>query len=106
MVQKAELKQLQSQINPHFLYNSFFILKSLAQTEDTERIEEFTHMLGEYFRFINRNENSLVDLKSEIKHTRRYTDSRKMRRSKRIQVECHESYKHYENINETKLIEL
>jgi len=104
MVQKAELKQLQSQINPHFLYNSFFILKSLAQTEDTERIEEFTHMLGEYFRFITRNENSLVDLKSEIKHARMYTDIQNMRFSKRIQVEFHELPKNLENIKVPKLI--
>ena len=55
MIQRAELKQLQSQINPHFLYNSFFILHSMAKVGDLERIEEFTLMIGEYFRFITRN---------------------------------------------------
>lgn len=87
MVQKAELKQLQSQINPHFLYNSFFILNSLAQTEDIERIEQFTLMLGEYFKFITRNEENLVDLKSEVKHARMYTEIQNMRFSRRISVE-------------------
>ncbi|PIB49060.1 hypothetical protein AOA60_29080, partial [Pseudomonas sp. 2822-17] len=74
MMQKAELKQLQSQINPHFLYNSFFILNSLAKIEDTERIELFTNMLGEYFRFITKNGESEVPLVDEIKHARTYTE--------------------------------
>lgn len=104
MVQKAELKQLQSQINPHFLYNSFFILNSLAQTEDTDRIEEFTQMLGEYFKFITRTEYSLVDLKSEIKHARMYTEIQNMRFSRRIRVEFHELPKRLEQIKVPKLI--
>src|SRR5690625_6771874 len=61
-------------------------------------------MLGEYFRFITRNENSLVDLKSEIKHARMYTDIQNMRFSKRIQVEFHELPKNLENIKVPKLI--
>ena len=104
MVQKAELKQLQSQINPHFLYNSFFILNSLAQTEDIERIEQFTLMLGEYFKFITRNEENLVDLKSEVKHARMYTEIQNMRFSRRIRVEFHDLPKELEKTKVPKLI--
>lgn len=104
MVQKAELKQLQSQINPHFLYNSFFILNSLAQTEDIERIEQFTLMLGEYFKFITRNEANLVDLKSEVKHARMYTEIQNMRFSRRIRVEFHELPAELDKIKVPKLI--
>lgn len=104
MVQKAELKQLQSQINPHFLYNSFFILNSLAQTEDIERIEQFTLMLGEYFKFITRNEENLVDLKSEVKHARMYTEIQNMRFSRRIRVEFHELPTELDKIKVPKLI--
>lgn len=104
MVQKAELKQLQSQINPHFLYNSLFILNSLARTEDTERIESFTMMLGEYFKFITRNENNSVDLKSEIKHARMYTEIQNMRFSRRIKVEFNELPPKFHTLKVPKLI--
>ncbi|WP_431523568.1 sensor histidine kinase [Paenibacillus amylolyticus] len=87
MMQRAELKQLQSQINPHFLYNSFFILNSLARTGETERIEQFTNMLGEYFRFITRNETDHVKLKVEVEHSRIYTEIQQLRFSRRIKVD-------------------
>lgn len=87
MLQKSELKQLQSQINPHFLYNSFFIVNSLAKVGDTDRIEEFTVMLGEYFRFITRNNGDLVLLSEEVKHSRIYTDIQALRFSRRITVQ-------------------
>ncbi|SDY92287.1 two-component system, sensor histidine kinase YesM [Evansella caseinilytica] len=104
MVQKAELKQLQSQINPHFLYNSFFILNSLAKTEDTERIELFTNMLGEYFKFITRSEKNLVPLVEEIRHARMYTEIQNMRFSRRITVKFDELPKELEQIKVPKLI--
>ncbi len=87
MMQKAELKQLQSQINPHFLYNSFFILNSLSKTGDLERIEQFTEMLGEYFRFITRNGEDFVTLQEEVHHSRMYTEIQKLRFSRRIRVQ-------------------
>ncbi|MFC4388782.1 sensor histidine kinase [Gracilibacillus marinus] len=104
MMQKAELKQLQSQINPHFLYNSFFILHSLAKTEDIHRIEMFTKMLGEYFRYITRNGESNVTLKDEIKHARMYTEIQSLRFSRRIQVQFDELPKEMEEIKVPKLI--
>ncbi|OWA37050.1 two-component sensor histidine kinase [Saccharibacillus sp. O16] len=87
MMQRAELKQLQSQINPHFLYNSFFILNSLARTGETERIEDFTNMLGEYFRFITRSGADHVALEDEVAHSRIYTNIQQLRFSRRMRVE-------------------
>lgn len=86
MAQRAELKQLQSQINPHFLYNSFFILNTMAKTGDTERIEQFTTLLGEYFEFVTRNASDLVVLEQEIHHARMYAEIQELRFSRRIQV--------------------
>ncbi|MFC5529477.1 sensor histidine kinase [Cohnella yongneupensis] len=104
MMQRSELKQLQSQINPHFLYNSFFILNSLAKTGDLERIEQFTIMLGEYFRFITRNGEDNVKLAEEIKHSRMYTEIQKLRFSRRIRVQFDELPKDMEAIRVPRLI--
>lgn len=104
MMQKAELKQLQSQINPHFLYNSFFILNSLAKTGDVERVELFTNMLGEYFRFITRNGEDLVPLSEEVKHSRMYTEIQKLRFSRRIRVHFDELPAEMERIRVPRLI--
>jgi two-component system sensor histidine kinase YesM len=54
LMQRAELKQLQSQINPHFLYNSLFMINTMARIGDDNLIT-FTKYLGEYFRFVTRN---------------------------------------------------
>ena len=104
MIQKAELKQLQSQINPHFLYNSFFILHSMAKIGDLERIEEFTMMLGEYFRFITRNGEDFVALGDETRHSRMYTEIQKLRFSKRIKVHFEELPAGMERVKVPKLI--
>lgn len=104
MMQKAELKQLQSQINPHFLYNSFFILNSLAKTGDTDRIELFTNMLGEYFRFITRNVEDNVLLSEEVRHARMYTEIQKLRFSRRIRVQFDDLPKEMERIRVPRLI--
>lgn len=104
MMQKAELKQLQSQINPHFFYNSFFILNSLAKTGDTARIELFTNMLGEYFRFITRNGEDNVRLSEEVRHSRMYTEIQKLRFSRRISVEFDELPKEMEQMLVPRLI--
>jgi len=104
MMQRSELKQLQSQINPHFLYNSFFILSSLAKTGDVEQIELFTKMLGEYFRFITRNNEDDVPLVEEARHSRLYTEIQKMRFSRRIQVDFGELPTSMEQIHVPRLI--
>lgn len=84
--QRSELKQLQSQINPHFLYNSFFILHRMAQIPDIESVKKMTTYLGEYFRFITRTMNDEVALSDEVKHARNYVDIQSMRFGSKIQV--------------------
>lgn len=87
LVQRAELKQLQSQINPHFLYNSFFILNTMVRTGDVHRIEQFTKLLSEYFQFVTRNASDSVTLAQEIQHAKIYTDIQQMRFSRRVKIE-------------------
>ncbi|WP_024831725.1 sensor histidine kinase [Ruminiclostridium josui] len=95
LMQKAELKHLQSQINPHFLYNSFFMINTMARIGD-ENLVPFTKHLGEYFRFVTRNSMDNIPLEEEINHAKVYTEIQLMRFSKRLQIhfgECPPMYK-------------
>lgn len=77
--QRAELKQLQSQINPHFLYNSFFNIKNMAIINDNETLIRFTDYLGKYYRYITRNAKDEVSLKDEIEHAETYLNIQQIR---------------------------
>ncbi len=78
-LQRAELKQLQAQINPHFLYNSFFFVRHMVQDEDNERAVIMLNSLGEYFKFITRNSQNTETIESEYEHTMNYLNIQKMR---------------------------
>jgi two-component system sensor histidine kinase YesM len=87
LAQRAELKQLQSQINPHFLYNSFFILNTMSRIGDYDNLERFTEQLGEYFQFVTRSAADEITLIKEVNHARVYAEIQTMRFSNRIRVE-------------------
>lgn len=86
LMQQAELKQLQTQINPHFLYNSFFILHTMIRTGD-EQVLPFTRLLGEYFRYITRSGTDDVPLREEVSHAQAYAEIQQIRFSQRLTVE-------------------
>ncbi|MFB9330872.1 sensor histidine kinase [Paenibacillus aurantiacus] len=77
--QKAELKHLQLQINPHFFLNALNIIYNLAQVKDYALIQEMTHCLVEYFRFMFRSNLTFVALRDEIQHTLNYLRIQEMR---------------------------
>ncbi|HZG57813.1 sensor histidine kinase [Paenibacillus sp.] len=85
--QRAELKQLQAQINPHFLYNTYFTLYRKAKDEDLESVVRLCRYMGEYFQYITRNASDEVSLESEVRHAKTYVDIQNMRFSNRIDVE-------------------
>jgi two-component system sensor histidine kinase YesM len=70
--QKAELKQLQLQINPHFFLNSLNIVFYLAKDKKYDLIQELSLSLIQYFRFMFRSGTDYVSLRDEIKHTENY----------------------------------
>lgn len=85
--QKAVYRQLQSQINPHFLYNSFFVLQNMIQDEDTENAAEFAKSLSRYFRFITKTEQQEVPLREEVEHAETYLEIMKKRYGHRLEYQ-------------------
>lgn len=86
--QETQLKHLQSQIAPHFLYNSFFSIKQMAEMEDTEGIKRFSDFLGRYFRFMTRDFATEVTLEQEYEHSIVYLQIQQMRFSNRIECDA------------------
>lgn len=86
-LQQAQLKTLQAQINPHFLYNSFFFLRSMLEDEETEIAAEFAGYLGKYFRYITKAEGNLLTLENEYDHAVTYLKIQLMRFGETIRAE-------------------
>nr|WP_238357978.1 histidine kinase [Cohnella zeiphila] len=85
--QRAELKQLQAQINPHFLYNSFFILYRMARVQDHDNIARMTRHLSEYFQFVARSAADEVPLEREVSHARAYAEIQSFRFRTQLSIE-------------------
>lgn len=87
LAQRAQLKQLQAQINPHFLYNSFFILSRRIKRQDLEGAEEFAKHLGNYFKYLARDEADYIPLRQEVDHAASYAAIQGTRFAGRIRIE-------------------
>ncbi|WP_127585074.1 sensor histidine kinase [Paenibacillus koleovorans] len=85
--QRLLLKQLQSQMNPHFLFNSFFILKRLIQKEDPVKAVQFTSYLSDYYRFITRSGRDHIPLELELQHVHNYADIQSISYEGRVGIE-------------------
>jgi len=87
MLRNAEYKQLQAQIHPHFLYNSFYILSRLIKMEDLDKASRMASGLGKYFRYVTYNAQDDVPLKDEWDHAATYAEIMRIRFSHSIQIE-------------------
>lgn len=103
LLQKAELNQLQAQINPHFLYNSFFWLQRVVSSGDIEQAEQLTRELGIYFRYITKKNSDTVMLREENEHAKIYANLQAVRFTGRIEVEFGEMPQEFEDIQVPKL---
>jgi two-component system sensor histidine kinase YesM len=104
LVQKAEYQHLQTQINPHFLYNSFFVLQRMIQGADIDQASLFAEYLGSYFRYITRNQSEEVPLAAEVKHARIYTQIQGMRYMDSIKIEFEELPTRYKQLMVPRII--
>jgi len=77
--QQAQLKQLQTQINPHFFYNSFFTAQGMLDMGEYEAASKMLGALGRYFQFITRSGRELIPLSRELAHAQTYCEVQQIR---------------------------
>ncbi|WHY68412.1 sensor histidine kinase [Neobacillus sp. SuZ13] len=76
---EIELKMLQSQMNPHFLYNSLETIRGMALEQNQENIADMSSALGTLLRYNLKNSSSTVSLGEEIKFCQMYLQIQKFR---------------------------
>lgn len=76
---EAALKQLQMQINPHFLYNTLDSISAMAQMEGVRTISRIVHLLSQLFRYNINDKEYVTYIGNEMKHIRMYLEIQKVR---------------------------
>ena len=104
LAQRAQMKQLQTQIAPHFLYNSFFSLRRKIKGGDYENAEKLAKHLGAYFQYLTRNESDYVSLKQEVEHAKSYAAIQGTRFIYRISINFEELPEDFENLIVPRLV--
>ena len=87
LIYQSEIKYLQAQVNPHFLYNSFYHLYRMAKMEDNDGVAEMSSRLSSYYRYITRSDQNEVPLEMEYQNIVDYTEIQTIRFGTRINVE-------------------
>ncbi len=78
-LKKAELKALQAQINPHFMYNTLDTIVWMAQAKQNDRVIEIVSALSSFFRITLSRGQDWITIDQEIEHVKSYMTIQKMR---------------------------
>ncbi|MBP1949248.1 LytS/YhcK type 5TM receptor domain-containing protein [Virgibacillus litoralis] len=85
-IRDAELRNLQAQINPHFLFNTLHLIAALFR-KDPEKARHITVNLAHYMRFnIGLVSSSLIHLEKECQHVKAYIEIAQTRFSSQLQI--------------------
>ena len=84
----AEIRALQSQINPHFLYNTLGSVKWIASIQKADKIADMTDALIAMLRYAAKHEGSIVPLRDEFANLENYMTIQNVRYYNRIRLRC------------------
>lgn len=78
-LRKAEFELLQSQINPHFLYNTLDAIIWLAEAGEQKKVVSMVRSLSEFFRTSLNRGKDIIPVKEEVLHVRSYLEIQQVR---------------------------
>ena len=87
---EAEIRALQSQMNPHFLYNTLESINMLAITKGNFDVSDMVSSLGKLLRYTIDNSSKIVTLEAELSFIRSYVAIQRVRMGENLQY--HEDF--------------
>ena len=85
----AELYALQSQINPHFMYNTLQTISMAVEDGESQTVVEMVTLLGRMLRYSLSNKERIVPISQEVEHIQDFLKIQKYRFEERITYEIH-----------------
>ena len=82
---KSEFDTLQSQINPHFLYNTLDIIVWMIENENSDKAVNIVTALAKFFRISLSKGKNIITIKDEVEHVRNYLMIQNMRFKNRFE---------------------
>lgn len=84
---EAELEMLQSQINPHFLYNTLSSINQLAKFGENEKLQDMVVQLAQFYRLTLNSGRTMIPIAMEIEQAQAYLDIQKVKYGRRMEVD-------------------
>ena len=78
-LRKAEFELLQSQINPHFLYNTLDTIVWLAEAGEQKKVVKMVGNLSDFFRTSLNQGKDIISIREELQHVRSYLEIQQVR---------------------------
>ncbi len=83
----SELRILQAQINPHFLYNTLDLILWTAKNGDSDKVSDIVVKLSRFYRLSLSNGSDFVTVRNELEHVRLYVGLQDLRFQSKIGLE-------------------
>ncbi|WP_426451770.1 sensor histidine kinase [Paenibacillus sp. S-38] len=85
---EAELKALQTQINPHFLYNTLSIINWKALQADALEISEITTNVSKFYRTVLNKGRNIIRVRHELENAKAYMQIQLVMHSHSFDFHC------------------
>ncbi len=85
-IKNLELKALQAQINPHFLYNTLDLIDWISVKNNSPQASRLVKAMSKFYKLSLSNGNDIVTIKSELEHVKTYVQIQNMRFEDKIRL--------------------